>query len=87
MIETLAYGYSSERAQRELSNEYTHGRVLDGFPKSLHPRFLDKSSLGRVKFYKYLKSHSRGASKFYLSPYFKMVGDALHHGKQLFKQS
>ena len=28
IIETLAHGYSSERAQRELSNEYQHGRVL-----------------------------------------------------------
>ena len=28
MIETLANGYSSERSQRELSNEYQHDRVL-----------------------------------------------------------
>ena len=27
MIETLAYGYSSESAQRKLSNEYQHDRV------------------------------------------------------------
>ena len=27
MIETLAYGYSSESTQRELSNEYQHNRV------------------------------------------------------------
>ena len=27
MTETLAYGYSSESAQRELSNEYQHDRV------------------------------------------------------------
>ena len=27
MTETLAKGYSSESAQRELSNEYQHGRV------------------------------------------------------------
>ena len=28
MTETLANGYSSESTQRELSNEYQHGRVL-----------------------------------------------------------
>ena len=27
MIKTLAYGYSSESSQRELSNEYRHDRV------------------------------------------------------------
>ena len=27
MIETLAYGYSSESTQRELSNEYQYDRV------------------------------------------------------------
>ena len=27
MTETLAHGYSSESAQRKLSNEYQHGRV------------------------------------------------------------
>ena len=27
MTETLAYGYSSESSQRELSNEYQHDRV------------------------------------------------------------
>ena len=27
MIETLAHGYLSENAQRELSNEYQHDRV------------------------------------------------------------
>ena len=27
MVETLAYGYSSESTQWELSNEYQHGRV------------------------------------------------------------
>ena len=27
MIETLAHGYSSEGTQKELSNEYKHGRV------------------------------------------------------------
>ena len=49
MTETLAYGYSSESAQRELSNEYLHDK--DGFQRSLHPCALDESSLsiGRVK--------------------------------------
>ena len=28
ITETLAYGYSSESTQRELSNEYQHDRVL-----------------------------------------------------------
>ena len=28
MTETLAYGYSSESAQRELSNEYQHDRIF-----------------------------------------------------------
>ena len=28
MTETLAYGYSSERAQQELSNKYSHDRVF-----------------------------------------------------------
>ena len=47
MNETLAYGYSSDSTQRELSNEYQH----DGFQKSVHPCALDESSLsiGRVK--------------------------------------
>ena len=27
MTETMAYGYSSERTQRELSNDYQHERV------------------------------------------------------------
>ena len=27
IIETMAYGYSSESTQRGLSNEYQHGRV------------------------------------------------------------
>ena len=41
MTETLA----------ELSNEYQHERVLNGFPKYLRPCALDKStlSIGRVK--------------------------------------
>ena len=34
MTETLAHGYSSESTQCELSNEYQHDRVLDGFQKS-----------------------------------------------------
>ena len=47
---TLVYGYLSENTQRELSNEYQHDRVLDGFQRSLHPCPLDESSLsfGRV---------------------------------------
>ena len=51
MTETLAHGYSSESAQRELSNEYQHDRVLDVFEKSLHPCAMDGSSLSswRVK--------------------------------------
>ena len=45
MIETLAHGYSSESAQRELSNEY-HGFQK----KSLSYSALEESSLsiGRV---------------------------------------
>ena len=31
MTRTLAYGYSSERTQRELYNEYQHDRVLMDF--------------------------------------------------------
>ena len=31
MTETLAHGYSSESAQRELSNEYQHDRVKMDF--------------------------------------------------------
>ena len=41
MIETLAHGYSSERTQRELSNEYHHDS-LNGFQTSLHPCAVDK---------------------------------------------
>ena len=33
MTETLAYGYSSESTQRELSNEYQHDRVWMFFEK------------------------------------------------------
>ena len=44
MTETLAYGYSSESTQRELSNEYQFDRVL-------RPCALNESSpsIGRVK--------------------------------------
>ena len=51
MTETLTNGYSSESAQRELSNEYQQDRVWMVFVKSLHPCALDESSLsiGRVK--------------------------------------
>ena len=50
MIETLAHGYSSESAQRELSNGYQHDRVWLVF-KFLLPCALDESSLsiGRGK--------------------------------------
>ena len=50
MTEILAYGYSSESTQRELSNEYQHDRVWVFF-KYLRPCAFDKSSLsiGRVK--------------------------------------
>ena len=41
MAETLTHGYSSERTQQELSNEYQHARVQ----RSLHHRVLDESSL------------------------------------------
>ena len=33
MTETLAYGYSFESTQQELSNEYQHDRVLMVFEK------------------------------------------------------
>ena len=45
MTETLARGYSVERTQRELSDEYQHDRVFDGFQKSLRHCALDESSL------------------------------------------
>ena len=50
MAETIAYGYSSESTQLELSNEYQHERVED-FQKSLRLYALEKNSLstGRVK--------------------------------------
>ena len=51
MTETLAYGYSSEGTQRELSKEYQHDRVKMLFKKPLRPCPLVESSLtiGRVK--------------------------------------
>ena len=51
MIETLANGYSSESAQRELSDEYQYDRVQVVFKKYLLPCALDESclSIGRVK--------------------------------------
>ena len=33
MMETLAYGYSSESTQRELCNEYQHDKVYMDFEK------------------------------------------------------
>ena len=42
MTETLANGYLSESTQRELSNEYQHNRVLDGFQKYLRHCALDE---------------------------------------------
>ena len=51
MTETLAHGYSSEITQRELSNEYQHGRVKMVSKMFLRLCALDESSLsiGRVK--------------------------------------
>ena len=43
MTDTLAYGYSSERTQSELSNEYQYDS--DKIQKSLHSFALDESSL------------------------------------------
>ena len=53
IIETLAYGYSSESTWWELSYECQHDRVSDVFQKYLHPCSLDESSLsiGRVNPY------------------------------------
>ena len=45
LTETLANGYSSERTQWELSNEYQLDRVEVVFQKSLHPCALDESRL------------------------------------------
>ena len=44
MTETLANGYSFERTQQELSNEYQYDRVSMVFKKSLHPCALDETS-------------------------------------------
>ena len=51
ITETLAYGYSPESTQRELSDEYQHDRVnLGGYQKCLPPYALDKSSLSIRRF-------------------------------------
>ena len=47
MIATLANGYSSESAQRELSNEYQHDRVSMLF-KNLCAFDENSLSIGRV---------------------------------------
>ena len=59
--ETLANGYSSESAQRELSNEYQYDRVVMVFKKSLRPCALDEStlSIGRVNSFIHIKGSSR----------------------------
>ena len=49
ITETLANGYSFERTQRELSNEYQHDRVKMGFQKSLYPCGLDERSPSIVR--------------------------------------
>ena len=50
MTETLAYRYSFESTQRELSNEYQYDRDCMVFENKLHPCALDESnlSIGRV---------------------------------------
>ena len=52
MTETLAHGYSSERTQREVFNEYQHDRVWMVLKKSLCPCAVGEISLsiaiGRV---------------------------------------
>ena len=50
MLETLAHGYLSESAQREVSHEYQHDWVKLVFQRSLHPCASDENSLssGRV---------------------------------------
>ena len=45
MIKTLEHGYSYKSYQCELSDEYQHDRVREGFQKSLRPCSLDESSL------------------------------------------
>ena len=51
MTKTMANGYPSESAKRELSNEYHLDRVWMVFEKSLRPSALDKRrlSIGRGK--------------------------------------
>ena len=54
MIETMANGYSSESARRELSNEYQLDSVnKDSFQHFLHFSPMGESSLsiGRVKIF------------------------------------
>ena len=70
MVETLAYGYSSENAQRELSNEFQNDSVLWVFKDYLRPFALDESilSIGRVKWHgrdkKYIAFHSTNSEAF-----------------------
>ena len=45
MTETLAYGYSSERDQQELSNEYQHDRVWKVFKNLSIPDLWTKVAL------------------------------------------
>ena len=69
MTETLAYGYSSESTQRELSCEYLHARPgLDGYQKNLNPFALDVSSLsiGRVKIHGSYSTSCLGSVYFWL---------------------
>ena len=49
ITETLAYGYSSESARWELSNEYKHNKVKKLFQKYVHPCALDKGSLSIIE--------------------------------------
>ena len=51
MTETLAYKYSSESIQGELSNEYQHDRVYIAFKNLCILQLLDEISLsvGRFK--------------------------------------
>ena len=50
MTETLEYGYTSERSQRELSNEYNRNRVTMVFKNLCIIVLWDENSLsiGRV---------------------------------------
>ena len=45
MTETLAYGYSSERTQRELPNKYQHDRVKMVSKSFTCPYASDESSM------------------------------------------